>query len=299
MKLKFKIIIVTFLIFLNFWFIDSLNSYKNTKSDKKIESSIEIINKIKKILDINNKELLGILKLDKKFRKEKLNYYLKRKKERIRKKLSKDILKKIYSRVERAKPHPNIYTKFEKDRFRLAWSSETDLSYWLQVLDKRDLSGDKYIVLPAEWLVIPVNSVGESDKNYHGFINWREVDVSPYLETWVLEIPWTSANWFWEVWNKVIVGHSSYWLDKPGRYKTDFQSIIATDIWDEVWVYEKNKDWVFKRYVYKIKKSYNTSFSDISVLKPSEKKLLTLFTCTPIWWIKGRWIVRAEFEKMD
>ncbi len=317
MKTRFRIIILIFIIFFSFLSIDWARANFDIKDKKKIEVSINIL---KKVLDINDEELLGILNLDINLRKEKVAYYIKRKKERKEERikqrqkefekieksrkenisvLDNKVLEKIYSRVERAEPHPNIYTEFEKDRFRLAWSDKKDLSYWLQVLDKRDLDWDKYIVLPTQWLVIPINSVDESDTNYSWFIDWREVDVAPYLETWVLEIPWTSLNWFWQIWNKVIVGHSSYWLDKPGRYKTDFQNIIAADSWEEVWVYEKNREWNFKRYIYEVKKSYNTPSDDVSVLKPSEKKLLTLFTCTPIWWIKGRWIVKAEFVKMD
>jgi len=42
-------------------------------------------------------------------------------------------------------------------------------------------------------------------------------------------------------------------------------------------------------------KSYNTDDSDTSVLNPGKGKNLTLFTCTPIGGIVGRWIIKAKY----
>jgi len=42
-------------------------------------------------------------------------------------------------------------------------------------------------------------------------------------------------------------------------------------------------------------KSYNTDDWDTSVLNPGKGKNLTLFTCTPIWGLSGRWIIKAKY----
>jgi sortase (surface protein transpeptidase) len=110
-----------------------------------------------------------------------------------------------------------------------------------------------------------------------------------------MEYAWTSINWFWKVWNKVIFAHSSYFKSDNGRYKTDFQKIIELDPGEEIWIFEKNINWDYTRYRYKTINSYNTKPTNVSVLKPWIWKNLTLFTCTPIWWISWRWIVEAKF----
>jgi hypothetical protein len=42
-------------------------------------------------------------------------------------------------------------------------------------------------------------------------------------------------------------------------------------------------------------KSYNTDDKNTSVLEPGFGKNLTLFTCTPIGGLSGRWIIKAKF----
>lgn len=179
--------------------------------------------------------------------------------------------------------------------FRLAWDKDIQLSHWLQVLPQVDRNKSKYIVVPSNGLVIPVNDVSWGSFDYDQMINWREIDVNKYLQSWTVEYPWTSTNWFGEVWNKVIFGHSSYWKHDEWRYKTHFQKIIELDETEQVWVYEKQSNWEFKRFKYVVMSSYNTDDSDTSVLEPWKGKNLTLFTCTPIGGIAGRWIIKAKY----
>lgn len=179
--------------------------------------------------------------------------------------------------------------------FKLAWNKNTDLNHWLQVLPEEDKNKSKYIVLPSNGLVIPVNNIENWSSDFEQMINWREIEVNKYLQSWTVEYPGTSTNWFGEIWNKVIFGHSSYWKKDEWRYKTHFQKIIELDETEQVWVYEKQSNWEFKRFKYIVMKSYNTDDSDTSVLEPGRGKNLTLFTCTPIWGISGRWIIKAKY----
>ena len=171
-----------------------------------------------------------------------------------------------------------------------------DINFWKQKLPEEDRNRLEYIVIPSNWMVAPVNYIPNDNNDYDSLINWKEVNVNKYLKTWVMAYPWASTNNYWEAWNKVIYWHSSYWKIDSGRYKTHFQKIIELDAWEEIWVYKALPDLSFKRYIYKVNKSYETESSDISVLNPWIWSNLTLITCVPIWWIDSRWIVKAEYE---
>ena len=179
-----------------------------------------------------------------------------------------------------------------KEIFRLAWNTNPDLNFWKQVLPKQDQNKDEYIVIPSNWLVIPVNKVPENTADFNKMISWQEIHVNDYLKSWVMEYP---NSWkLGKPWNKVIFGHSSYWKKDDWRYKTHFGKIIELDAGEEVWVYKKI-NWKFKRFRYRVTKSYNTKYNDVSVLKATKNPTLTLFTCTPIWGIAGRWIIKANY----
>lgn len=183
-----------------------------------------------------------------------------------------------------------------KETFRLAGTTNTELSHWLEVVPKEDRNKNKYLVIPSLWLVMPINEVKENSKEYNNFINGWEEDFHETLKTGSVEIPWTSLNGYGEIWNKVIAWHSSYFKNSNARYKTHFQKIIWMEKNEEIWIYEKNAEWKYTRYVYKVRASYNTKDTDIEAIKPTENSVLTLFTCTPIWGVTGRWIVKADFS---
>lgn len=179
--------------------------------------------------------------------------------------------------------------------FRLAGSKNTDIDFWKQVLVQQDRDAQKYIVIPSNGMVVPINEVKEKTSDFDEMINGREIDVNKYLQNGGVEYPGTSKNWYGELGNKVIFAHSSYWKEDAGRYKTHFQKIIELDVNEEVWVYEKTSSGEYKRFVYIVSSSYNTDESDVDVLKPGIWKNLTLFTCTPIWGTAGRWIIQAKY----
>jgi len=192
------------------------------------------------------------------------------------------------------KTNPKLNVDLIESRFKLAGNYNSDINFWLKALDKKDINKDKYLVIPSNGLVVPINSIKEWVKDYNELISWKEINYNKYLKTGSLEYSWTSVNWYWEEWNKVILWHSSYWKDDDGRYKTDFWKIIELDVWEEIWIYVK-KNWKFTRFKYQTVASYNTNPENVWVLKPWEWKNLTLFTCTPIGWIKWRWIIKAKY----
>ncbi|MCD5380873.1 carboxypeptidase regulatory-like domain-containing protein, partial [Candidatus Gracilibacteria bacterium] len=199
----------------------------------------------------------------------------------------------------KTRKNPKVDTSLPDTKiFRLAGSKNSDLNFWKTVLPEQDRNGDEYIVIPSNGLVVPINNVPNDTADFSKMISGKEIKVNNYLKTGVMSYPGSSKNDFGELGNKVIFGHSSYWKKDDGRYKTHFQKIIELDTGEEVWVYKKING-VFKRFRYRVEKSYNTPQSDTSVLKPGYGSNLTLFTCTPIGGIEGRWIIKAKYINED
>lgn len=175
-----------------------------------------------------------------------------------------------------------------------------ELSYWLNKLPyEQDKNENEYIVLPSIWMVMPIKNAENTSSDYNKLINWNEIEFNKYLKNWAMKYPWTSSNSYWELWNTVIFWHSSYFKKDDGRYKTAFQSIIWLDENDEILIYKKDKTTgIYKIFKYSVEKSYNTKPTDTSVLQATDWKNLTLFTCTPIWWIEWRWIVKAKYVEV-
>ena len=189
--------------------------------------------------------------------------------------------------IETGLPSPEV--------FRLAGSANDDIEYWKQVLVEQDRDANKYIVVPANGLVVPINEFSEDSQEFDKMINGREVDINSALETGALEYPGTSINGYGQEGTKMVFAHSSYWKGEEGRYKTHFQKIIELSEWEQVWIYVKNPEWEYDQYKYEIEESYNTSEYDTSIFLPQDGKNLTLFTCTPIWGTDGRWIIKAKY----
>ena len=170
-----------------------------------------------------------------------------------------------------------------------------DLSFWLSDVPEIDRNRDEYIVLPSNGMITPINVVPNESADYSKLVNGREINVNQYLKSGVLVYPGTNSLGYGSVGNTVIFGHSSYFKNDTGRYKTHFQKIIELESGEEIWVYQKQEDASYKRFRYIVTTSYNTPSSDTSVLAAGIGKNLTLFTCTPIGGISGRWIVQAKY----
>ncbi len=126
-------------------------------------------------------------------------------------------------------------------------------------------------------------------------MNGREINVNNHLKDGVLVYPGTNNAGYGAVGNTVIFGHSSYYASDSGRYKTHFQKIIELEVGEEIWVYKKLSSGAYQKYRYIVEASYDTPAKDTSILAPGIGKNLTLFTCTPIGGITGRWTVKAKY----
>lgn len=51
---------------------------------------------------------------------------------------------------------------------------DKDISFWKQVLPEADKDAEKYIVIPSNGLVMPVNEFAEGSRDFEAMINGRE-----------------------------------------------------------------------------------------------------------------------------
>ncbi len=179
---------------------------------------------------------------------------------------------------------PTWFTPFPLEK------APEDIEYWTWILPyKEDRNDDMYIVLPTLWLITPVVFVPEWSKDFKDMTSWREIDINDYLPEWVMHYPGT---WIpWEVANPVIFGHSNFFKDREGKYKSIFADLMNLDAIsrDEMRVYVK-VDWEYELRKFTIDESYETTPDDVWILKPKWWKELTVFACTE--WLKWRWILR-------
>jgi len=120
--------------------------------------------------------------------------------------------------------------------------------------------------------------------------DWPQVehDIQEALQDGVVHYPGTAKPG--QAGNFFVTGHSSYYPWAPGAYKTVFARLHQLAVGDEYWVYYGGDK---HRYVVAEKKE--VSPSDISVLdQPTDLRLATLMTCTPVGTTLRRLIIVSE-----
>lgn len=179
-------------------------------------------------------------------------------------------------------------------------SNTEDIDYWLSVLPVKSdaIKYTQFVVAPALWMIAPVVETPEWSKDYKGLLAWKNIDLNKYFQQWAHLYPWTAPIWW--IWNSVIGWHSNYYLSKRTPYTTVFGKIPMLDPKDEVWFYvkaawkkAKANEWVLLKY--KVFSSYETKPTDVKVMNTRKwKRDITLYTCTPIWTARNRWIIKWE-----
>jgi len=146
---------------------------------------------------------------------------------------------------------------------------------------------DNRLVIPKLHLNVPLVA-----PSMNALLNqdWDQVekDIQSALEAGVVHYPGTARPG--QAGNFFVTGHSSYYPWAAGAYKTVFARLHDLNPGDEYWVYF-NGD----RHRYVIQSKKEVSPSDISVLdQPTDKRLATLMTCTPIGTTLRRLIIVAQ-----
>lgn len=145
------------------------------------------------------------------------------------------------------------------------------------------LPSDNRIYIPSINKNIPLVDVPKHN-------DWQklETDIQAGLQNGVVvhpvsHEPGNFGNFF-------VTGHSSYYAWDNGRYKDVFALLHELKVKEIVHIY-----WEGKKFTYKIGEKKVVSPTEVSVLdQPSDKKILTLMTCTPIGTNKNRLILTAE-----
>lgn len=115
-----------------------------------------------------------------------------------------------------------------------------------------------------------------------------EEDIQDALQYGVVHYPGTARPG--QAGNFFVTGHSSYYPWAPGAYKTVFARMHEIQVGDEYWVYYGGDK---HRYVVGGKKEVNPS--DVSVLdQPTNRRVATLMTCTPVGTTLRRLILTAQ-----
>ncbi len=122
------------------------------------------------------------------------------------------------------------------------------------------------------------------------FSNISGVDKDAYLK--VLEngvAHYAGTNLPGEAGRVFIFGHSSYYRNRPGNYKTIFAKLNNLIQNDEIIIYyQQNK------YSYRVTSKNIVNPDDTNVLLPTENKTLTLQTCWPPGTTDKRLVVNSE-----
>lgn len=95
--------------------------------------------------------------------------------------------------------------------------------------------------------------------------------------------------------NFFLTGHSSYYAWDNGRYKDVFALLHEMETGEKVELY-----WEGKKYTYLIKAKKVVPPTATQILKqPTDAKILTMMTCTPIGTNKNRLILMGEQIEND
>jgi LPXTG-site transpeptidase (sortase) family protein len=167
--------------------------------------------------------------------------------------------------------------------------------YWINRIPyEQDRNLDTYVVIPRLWIVTPLVDLAKGSLDLQKTLQGLSIDLNPYLQNWVLHYPGTNA---WDTGNVVVAWHSSYRKKDSWRYKNIFLTLPLLEFGDQIWTYTKTKSWEYQRHVYTVWESYETIPTDTSILKKTQDKVITLFTCTPIGTAKKRRIVKAKIRE--
>ena len=115
-----------------------------------------------------------------------------------------------------------------------------------------------------------------------------ETDIQAGLQDGVVHYPGTAVAG--QAGNFFITGHSSYYPFLPGKYKSVFARLHELSPGDEYWVYFRGD-----KHRYVVQSRDEVKPSDVKVLdQPTDKRLSTLMTCTPVGTTLRRLVIVAQ-----
>lgn len=146
---------------------------------------------------------------------------------------------------------------------------------------------DNRLVIPKIGKSVPL--VNLSAENIQGE-NWSELEkqIQDGLRQGVVHYPGTAKPG--QYGNVFITGHSSYYPWDPGQYKDVFALLGQLEVGDRYYIYYNQV-----KYTYEVREKFEVQPSNVAVLEqPTDEKISTLMTCTPVGTTLRRLILKAE-----
>ena len=146
---------------------------------------------------------------------------------------------------------------------------------------------DNRLVIPRLGKSVPL--VNMSVENIEGQ-NWNDLEkqIQSGLQQGVVHYPGTANPG--QYGNVFMTGHSSYYPWDPGKFKDIFATLGKLEVGDRYYVYYDQK-----KYTYQVIDKREVKPSNVDVLsQPTDKKISTLMTCTPVGTALRRLIITGE-----
>lgn len=171
----------------------------------------------------------------------------------------------------------------------LADASES-ISYWTGILPySGGYNKSVYLVIPQLWLVAPIVPIPVWSPDYHKMINGERIEINTYLQKWLLE--YVDSTLPGRLGKRIDFGHSNYYANDPGAFKTIFSTLMALDTWDQIW-YFLQATTGYTLYKYDVVASYPTSPENVSAMQRDGSGADALLVGC-IYGTEWRWLVEA------
>ncbi|QQR84121.1 sortase [Candidatus Peregrinibacteria bacterium] len=146
---------------------------------------------------------------------------------------------------------------------------------------------DNRLVIPKLGKSVPLVNLGT--EHIEGE-SWHELEkqIQGGLQQGVVHYPGTASPG--QFGNVFLTGHSSYYPWDPGKFKDVFATLGQLDIGDRYYVYYNQI-----KYTYEVREKLEVTPDKVEVLhQPTDQKMSTLMTCTPVGTTLRRLIIHAE-----
>ena len=146
---------------------------------------------------------------------------------------------------------------------------------------------DNRLVIPKLGKSVPLVSM--STGNIEGE-NWNDLEkqIQDGLQDGIVHYPGTAKPG--QFGNVFLTGHSSYYPWDPGKFKDVFATLGKLEVGDKYYLYYNQR-----QYTYKIVDKKEVQPNNVEVLsQPTDKKISTLMTCSPVGTTLRRLIITAE-----
>jgi len=146
---------------------------------------------------------------------------------------------------------------------------------------------DNRLVVPKLGKSVPLVEMGT--ENIEGE-NWNDLEkqIQEGLKLGVVHYPGTAKPG--QYGNVFMTGHSSYYPWDSGKFKDVFATLSKLEVGDRYYVYYNQQ-----KYIYQVTEKKEVQPSNVDVLvQPSDKKMSTLMTCTPVGTTLRRLIIIGE-----